>query len=295
MLDVDIIISTYKRHDLLREALTSVAGQTYPRWKCWIAEDGKSQETYETVKPFLQDNRFVHLPGIHAGFPAVPRNRGIVQGTAPYIAMLDDDDLWLPGKLVKQIAFMETHPGCALLGCNAFHWTGKGNFTDAPLYFEKKKMFGKIDYIDFINQNYIIGSSAVSRRDAVERAGLFNEDPSLQPGQDYELWLRLGALGEIWNMDEPLVVYRETPSTHYRKNPDRHGKYKALANIYSHALIGIKDKVNPIAYPETADIAAACCRERDFYLAGPRFLGRFRHEMHFNIKKIINSSKLKIF
>ncbi len=295
MVNIDIVISTYKRHDLLREALISVVNQSHPHWTCWIVEDGKSHETYETVKPFLQDNRFVYLSAIHAGFPAVPRNRGIIQGTSPYIAILDDDDLWLPGKLVKQIAFMETHPDCVLLGCNAFRWTGKGNFTDAPLYFEKKKMFGKIDYIDFVNQNYLVCSSTIFRRYAVEKAGLFNEDPSLQPGQDYELWLRLGALGEIWNMDEPLAVYRETPSSHYKRNPDRRVKYKILANIYSHALIGVEGVSNPILYPGNTGIVAACCRERNFYLAGPRFLGRLKHEMRSNIKKFVNSSKLKIF
>jgi len=95
-MNVDIIVTTYKRYDLLQEALKSVANQSYPHWKCWIAEDGKSQETYEAVKPFLRDNRFAYLPGTHAGYPSVPRNRAIRQGTAPYIAPLDDDDFGCP-------------------------------------------------------------------------------------------------------------------------------------------------------------------------------------------------------
>jgi glycosyltransferase involved in cell wall biosynthesis len=107
----------------LPEALKSVANQSYPHWKCWIAEDGESKETYEAVKPFLRDDRFVYLPGTHAGFPAVPRNRGIREGTAPYIAPLDDD-LWLPRKLENQVAFLESHSNCVLLGCNGF--IGKG-------------------------------------------------------------------------------------------------------------------------------------------------------------------------
>jgi len=98
-MNVDIIITTYKRYDLLREALKSVVNQSYPHWKCWIAEDGESKETYETVKPFLTDDRFKYLPGMHAGFPAVPRNRAIKQGNSKIIAILDDDDLWLPNKL----------------------------------------------------------------------------------------------------------------------------------------------------------------------------------------------------
>jgi hypothetical protein len=98
--------------------------------------------------------------------------------------------------------------------------------------------------------------------------------------------LRIGALGEIWNLTEPLVVCRETPSTHYNKNPNRHDKYKILANIYVSALKGVEGIPNPLSYSENARLAAACRRERDFYLAGPRFLGRLRHEMQSKIRQI---------
>jgi hypothetical protein len=199
-----------------------------------------------------------------------------------------DDDLWLPQKLENQVAFMESHSDCVLLGCNGFRWKGIRELNNAQLYFERKKMFGKINYNNFVNQNYLIHSSVIFRRNIIEKSGLYNEDPSLQPGQDYELWLRIGALGEIWNLAEPLVVYRETPSTHYNKKPNRHDKYKILTNIYVSALKGVKDTSNPLSYPENVHFATACQRERDFYLAGPRFLGRLRHEMLSKIRQIFN-------
>ena len=142
-MNIDIGVTTYKRYDILQETLKSVANQSYTHWKCWIAEDGESKETYEAVKSFLQDDRFVYLPGDHAGFPAVPRNRAIRQGNAPFIAILDDDDLWLPRKLEYQMAFLESHPGCVLLGCNAFCWETTSNSNHSPLYFKKEKQ-GKI-------------------------------------------------------------------------------------------------------------------------------------------------------
>jgi len=93
---VDIIIPTYNRRDLLLEALKSVQDQTFSNWRCWIAEDGETKETLDTIKPFLEDGRFKYLPGKHAGFPAIPRNRAIRKGNAKYVSFLDDDDLWLP-------------------------------------------------------------------------------------------------------------------------------------------------------------------------------------------------------
>jgi glycosyltransferase involved in cell wall biosynthesis len=288
-MNVDIIVTTYKRYDLLQDALKSVANQSYSNWKCWIAEDGESKETYEAVKPFLQDKRFVYLPGEHAGFPAVPRNRAIRQGTAPYIAPLDDDDLWLPKKLEHEMAFLKNHPDCILLGCNAFFWEGTGDWNNSPLYFKKKKL-GKIGYNKLLSQNCIIHSSVMFRRTAVEKAGLYSERLSPPIGEDYELWLRIGALGEIWNLAEPLMIFRKTPLVYY-SSLKRHDKYKAFANIFESALNGVGNIPSPLSYPGNAHLAVACRRERDFYLEGPRFLGRLRHEMQSKIKQIFNFKK----
>ena len=288
-MNIDIIVTTYKRYELLQETLKSVANQTYPHWKCWIAEDGKSKETYEVVKPFLQDKRFVYLPGTHAGFPAVARNRGLRQGMAPYIASLDDDDLWLPGKLEYQVAFLESHLNCVLLGCNSFYWEGKGEWNNSPLYL-KKNMLGKIDYSKLLSQNCIVHSSVMFRRTAVERAGLYSERLNPPIGEDYELWLRIGALGEIWNLAEPLMIFRKTPLTYYSKLK-RSENYKVKAKILNSALNGVGNIPSPLSHPDNADLAVACRRERDFYLAGPRFLGRLRHEMQSEIKHFFNFKK----
>ena len=289
-MNVDIIVTTYKRYDLLQETLKSVANQSYPYWKCWIAEDGETKETYDAVKPFLQDNRFVYLPGAHAGFPAMPRNRGIQQGEAPYVASLDDDDLWLPRKLEYQVAFLESHAGCVLLGCNAFCWEGTGKWDGSPLYFKKDKL-GKIRYDKLLRQNYLIHSSVITRRDALERAGLYNVKLNPPIGEDYELFLRIGAFGEIWNLVEPLMVFRRTPRVHYSRL-NRSDNYKAAANVFESALNGVGDIPSPLSFPENANHAAACRRERNFYLAGPRFMGRFRHEVRSKIEQFLNLNKI---
>jgi glycosyltransferase involved in cell wall biosynthesis len=285
-MNIDIIIATYKRYDMLRGALQSVQDQSYPHWKCWIAEDGESKEAYETAKPFLRDVRFTYLPGTHAGCPAIPRNRAIRQGNFPFIAILDDDDLWLPKKLEYQVQFLKYHPKCVVLGCNALYWEGTGTWNGSPLYFKKDNM-GKISYHTLLKQNYIIHSSSIMRRGALELSGLYNEKLNPPIGEDYELFLRMGALGEIWSLPEPYVVYRKTSQAHY-PTLDRHANYKAKANIFESALKGVENTPSPLSYSGNAHLADACQRERDFYLAGPRFLGRLRHEMRSKINHLLN-------
>ena len=281
---VDIIIPTYNRNNLLPETLKSVQEQSFSNWYCWIAEDGETKETLDAIKPFLEDNRFIYLPGKHAGFPATPRNRAIRKGNAKYVAILDDDDLWLPEKLERQVDFLDSHPNCVLLGCNAFCWSGTGRWEECPLYF-KQNMQKKVSYKALLRQNCLINSSAMLRRTALEQAGLYNETLNPPIGEDHELWLRVGVLGEIWVMPEPSMVYQETPYSYYSKL-DRKQNYQAAANIFESALNGAGDIPSPLAYPENEHLAAACRRERDFYLAGPRFLGRFRHELASTIKTI---------
>ncbi|ESP62793.1 putative N-acetylgalactosaminyl-diphosphoundecaprenol glucuronosyltransferase [Smithella sp. ME-1] len=282
-MNVDIIVATYKRYELLQETLNSVAKQSYPHWKCWIAEDGESEETYEAVKPFLKDDRFKYLPGIHAGFPAVPRNRAIKQGNYKIIAILDDDDLWLPNKLECQIDFLKDHPECVLLGCNAYFWDGTENWNKSPLYFKKERL-GKISYYKLLSQNYLIHSSLIVSRKAVEQAGLYSEKLDPPIGEDYELCLRVGALGEIWSLPDPYVVYRQTPSTFYKKL-DRRDSYRAAVNVFESVLNGVDNVTSPLSYPKNAHLAVACRRKRDFYLAGPRVLGQFRYKLQAKIKK----------
>jgi len=281
---VDVIIATYNRNDFLLETLKSVKNQTFSNWQCWIAEDGETQEKLKVVKPFLEDDRFKYSTGEHIGFPATPRNRAIRKGKGKYVAILDDDDLWLPEKLERQVRFLENHPNCVLLGCNALRWTGTGEWYNSPLYFKNHKE-GKINYESMLDQNYIVHSTAIVQRNALKQAGLYNEILNPPIGEDYELWLRVGALGEIWVLAEPYLIYRETPLTYYSKL-SRSQKYKAMANIFESALKGTGDMPSPLSYPENAHLAEACRRQRDFYLRGPRFLGRFKHELASTLKTI---------
>jgi len=284
-MNVDVIIATYNRPELLKETLRSVAGQTYPHWTCWIIEDGETEETCNAVQPFLEDDRFHYLPGEHVGFPTAPRNRGIRMGNAEYIAILDDDDLWLPEKLERQVEFLNSHPDCVLLGCNAFYWSGTGSWRECPLYF-RKNMQSRIRYSELLRYNCLVHSSVVMRRTAIEQAGLYNENLDPPVGEDYELWLRIGALGEMCVFPEPYVVFRKTPTTFYSKL-NRVQNYQAAANVFDTALTDTGDIPSPLSLPEKARFAEACRRERDFYRAGPRFLGRFRHELGSRMRTIL--------
>jgi len=281
----DIVLPTYHRYEILTETLESVRSQTYAHWECWIAEDGSSEKTRATIAPFLADKRFHYLPGEHAGTPAAPRNRAMLAGRAPFIAFLDDDDIWLPEKLAQQISFLEDHPHCVLLGTNALIMKEDQDYRKdkLPLYFIKAP-FGRVPYRKLVEDDFFINSAAVIRRAALPYSGLQNEILHKGPdGEDHDLWLRIGPLGEMWLMPVPLVVYREFSSKHTGEPATimerRRNNYRTRFKIYESALTGVGEMPSSLLFPEHDREERLCRSERDFYAAGPRPLGRLRHDL----------------
>jgi len=279
---IDIIVPTYCRPKILPEALESLLVQTYGHWECWIAEDGQSQETHAAVAPFLKDRRFHYLPGPHSGTPGTPRNRALLASHRPCIAFLDDDDIWLPEKLEKQMAFLNGHPDCVLLGSNALIMRECQNHREdvLPRYFQKAP-FGQVAYKQLVRDDCFINSSVVIRRWALQFAGLQNE--TLHKGEDYDLWLRIGSLGEIWLMEAPLVIYRKfstkQPASQKPAHERRQETYNIRFKVYNSAIEGVGEMPGPLLFPENDRHDHLCRMERNFCAAGPKFLGRLRHDI----------------
>jgi glycosyltransferase involved in cell wall biosynthesis len=270
MANVDIIIPTYNRAAVLAETLKSVQDQTLTTWRCFIAEDGETAATREAIAPFLQDSRFAYLPGPHAGTPAAPRNRAIRAGSAPFIAFLDDDDLWLPEKLAEQVRFMDEHPQCLLAGANAYTWDGQTAADNGRELYFKDMHTGQLAFEKLAADNKIINSTAVVRRPVLAESGLLNETPGLASCEDFELWLRIGALGELWLMEQPLAIYRNAPQASIRKEITLADHHRRLALVYKTAVRGS----SPLARPVNKQRAYLCRNLADYYsyLADP-FLG----------------------
>ena len=102
---VSVIVSTHNRADLLCETLDSILSQTYENFELIVVDDGSTDNTEEVVKRHSA-GRINYLKIDNWGGPARPRNIGIEKAKGKYIAFCDDDDIWLPKKLEKQINYI---------------------------------------------------------------------------------------------------------------------------------------------------------------------------------------------
>jgi teichuronic acid biosynthesis glycosyltransferase TuaG len=208
---VSVVIPTWNRAGRLVEAIASALAQSAPVLEVLVCDDGSTDDSAERVAALAAvDPRVRWLPGARGGRPAIPRNRGIAASRGEWLAFLDSDDTWLPGKLAAQLEAAR-RLGCGTVCSNALRVV---DGSDAgPLLAWRRPV---LLFRDLLRENLVVCSSCVARRSLVQRAGGFPEAPQFKAIEDYALWLRLSTLGDFAYCADPLVRYRDEPKASIR-------------------------------------------------------------------------------
>jgi glycosyltransferase involved in cell wall biosynthesis len=217
---VSVVIPAYNCADFVRDALDSVLGQDYPALEVFVVDDGSTDETCDLVAGYGDPVTLVRQRNAGA---AVARNEGMRRARGDYIALLDADDVWLPGKLRLQLEYLESHADVAL-SCtrwNLLHPDERGRYRiERPAAPETAAVDARLSgwiYCDLLLDCQVWTSTVVMRRTLGERIGGFDAD--LRRGQDYDYWLRASRVTRIDRLDAPLALYR-LQVAHDRKFPD---------------------------------------------------------------------------
>jgi len=200
---VSVVMAIHDGEPWLREAVDSVLGQTLADLELIAIDDGSTDGTPAILAGY-RDPRLSVLRQARAGLTR-SLNRGLRLATAPLVARLDADDVALPERLARQVAFLDAHPEVGLLG-SACREIGAAGETLGTVGVPESD--GQIRRA-LIRRNPFVHSSVMMRRDALERAGGYDE--TLPVAQDYELWLRLSQVTAMANLPEPLVLRRLAP------------------------------------------------------------------------------------
>lgn len=196
---VSIIMPSYNTAKYIAETVQSVLAQTYQNWELIIVDDCSTDDTDEVVKPFLSDSRIRYLKNEKNSGAAVSRNRALREAKGKWIAFLDSDDLWMPEKLEKQIAFMKE---------NGYHFS----YTD----------YMEIDEASRPNGKTVTGPKKITK------AGMFNycwpgcltvmydaetvgliQIADIKKNNDYAMWLKVCKKADCYLLDESLAKYRK--------------------------------------------------------------------------------------
>ena len=198
---VSVIMPTYNCGAFIAASIDSVLAQTVTDWELCIVDDCSDDNTCEVLGPYLEKYPNIHYTRLpENGGPAAARTEALRQATGKYVAFLDSDDLWLPEKLEKQIAFMEEQN--ILFSCTAFrHMDEAGNLLDVVRIPPEKTDYDKMLYLS----NPIGNLTVMYNREVL---GAY-EVPSIRKRNDFALWLRiLRDVPCCAGMPEVLGYYR---------------------------------------------------------------------------------------
>lgn len=217
---VSVVIPAYNCERFIGDALDSVFRQNDVRIEVLVVDDGSTDRTCDIVASY--GNSVTLLRQKNSG-AAIARNEGMRRARGEYIALLDADDVWLPGKLRLQIDHLERHAdvGMCCTLWNLLHpdTAGRYHITDvaAPDSAAVDPKCAGWIYCELLLDCDVWTSTVVMRRGLDERVGGF--DPKLRRGQDYDYWLRASRVTRIDRLAAPLALYRMQVD-HDRKFPD---------------------------------------------------------------------------
>ena len=184
-MNVSVVIPAFNAASTIGAAIESVAAQSPA--EIIVVDDGSRDGTAEVARSILG----VIVLTIPNGGPAAARNAGISLARSEWIALLDADDWWLPGKLARQLAVAE--PGVGLITTLS---------DEHPVCPERPTL------ADLWAGNPLVASSALLRREVWKSLGGFVEDRRLVGVEDYNLWLRIAAAGwQIRCVQDVLTHY----------------------------------------------------------------------------------------
>ena len=196
---VSVVIPTYNRSALLKEAVESVLVQTVGADEVIIVDDGSTDETPRVLEAFGSRVRFLRKE--NSGVSAA-RNAGIEVARGEWLAFLDSDDLWCPRKLEAQLAYLSTRSDMRICQVEEI-WIRNGKRLNPRKHHRKPSGFC---FAALLERCLVSPSGVMIHREILEDVGLFDE--TLPACEDYDLWLRIGCRYAIGLVEEPLVVKR---------------------------------------------------------------------------------------
>lgn len=203
---VAVIVPAYGVAHLVADALESLLAQSMPFWECVVVDDGAPDDVAAAVAPFLADPRITFLATGNAGVSAA-RNHAIARSSAPYVALLDGDDMFRPEYLALTVAALEDDPQARLVTVNARIFGAvpreRPCFTDRQGSSDGRR--GSLG--DVLDRSFGVYIGSTFRRVDFERVGGFDE--SMTHAEDFDLWVRLMLLGgHARFIDAILADYR---------------------------------------------------------------------------------------
>jgi GT2 family glycosyltransferase len=221
---VSVVIPCYNARPYVGATLRSVHAQQGVELDVIVVDDGSSDGSPDLVERDFPGVRVVRQANQGV---AVARNRGIAEARHDWVAFIDADDLWLPGKLRAQFERLAASPAGGCMAYTAWAVWSSNEPEPSPSWFadlarraaEPGRWEGADGWIypELLLDCEVWTSGVLAERALLRELGGF--DPTLRIGEDYDLWLRASRVTPIVRVSRPLAIYRLHPASITRRVP----------------------------------------------------------------------------
>lgn len=220
---VSVVIPTHNRWVRLQRAIASVRAQTWSPIEIIVVDDGSTDGTEDRLQELAATDPAIRaIRNDQSKGGAAARNQGIAAASGRWIAFLDDDDVWLPTKIQRQVALLETDPSASAVSCSYYY---QARFRRTRLTHVRP-----VEAPQEILRGNNLGGASVCLASARILRQIGGFDAALRSSQDWDLWIRLSRVGRILVCDEPLASYDSHHGTRISRNV--HSAYAGRRRAY---------------------------------------------------------------
>lgn len=229
---ISILMGIYNCAPTLEEAIDSILDQTYTNWELILCDDCSTDDTFKIAENYQKQypDKIILLKNEKNSRLAYTLNHCLEAATGEFVARMDGDDISVPERFEKQVAFLRSHPDIVLVGTAMQRFSDDGSlgaiayceeYPDKDTPYKKGLVFNH--------------ATIMAYRSVYNELGGYTVCPRTVRGQDRDLWYRFLAAGNKGaNLQEPLYMVRENKEAIKRRSA------KVRWNSYKTEMIGYK-------------------------------------------------------
>lgn len=223
---VSVITIFLDEERFLAEAVESVLGQSYPRWELLLCDDGSTDGSAAIARDYAGKHagriRYLTHPGRENRGMSATRNLGLAHCRGEMVGFLDADDVWLPGKLEREVAALDANPGAGMVVGPSLYWHSWTGEPDAVALDEASRVGAAPDRVTpgvRVLARILRGSAealctcgVLVRRSVVEAVGGF-EDRFRGLFEDQAFFAKVLLDHDVYAIPDCLSLYRQHPDS----------------------------------------------------------------------------------
>lgn len=211
---ISVIMPVYNAERYVAEAIESILAQTLGDFEFLITDDGSSDRSLAILQKYAEQDSRIRLKQSPNQGVSLTRNEMFQQARGELIAVMDADDVAMPDRFALQITFLKEHPEVVCVGTSHSLIDEKGRLLT---FLTLPATDDAIQKAALAGHGSICHPSAMIRRWALEKIGGY--DAAYHSAHDLDVWLKLGEIGKLANLEAALLHYRIHASSVSGRNP----------------------------------------------------------------------------